>query len=267
MYSPKRRFRLFRSPAFNPPSPFTPTNLTGLNLWLDATDTTTMTFSSGSNIVQWRDKSGEINHATGNNSPVKTPNSINGVQAVVFSTNQYFRGPVSVTGSNVTTFAVAQTTRAQPNTGVDQRLVSLASDGTDYGGQDVLIALFNQESSSTISTYRATDTTVGASAITANTPFQAVSRYNGTTGALWKDGTAGTSSASVGTFAVTKYGIGNQANAASEYWIGSIGEILLYTTALSDADRQKVEGYLAWKWGLQSSLPANHPYKSAPPTG
>ena len=31
-----------------------------------------------------------------------------------------------------------------------------------------------------------------------------------------------------------------------------------------DTDRQKVEGYLAWKWGLQASLDASHPYKDAP---
>jgi len=29
---------------------------------------------------------------------------------------------------------------------------------------------------------------------------------------------------------------------------------------------QKAEGYLAWKWGLEGSLPSGHPYKMAPPT-
>jgi hypothetical protein len=27
-----------------------------------------------------------------------------------------------------------------------------------------------------------------------------------------------------------------------------------------------VEGYLAWKWGLQGNLPPNHPYKLFPPS-
>jgi hypothetical protein len=36
-------------------------------------------------------------------------------------------------------------------------------------------------------------------------------------------------------------------------------------SALSDADRQKMEGYLAWKWNLQAKLPADHPYKQAAP--
>ena len=30
-------------------------------------------------------------------------------------------------------------------------------------------------------------------------------------------------------------------------------------------DVQKAEGYLAHKWGLTSSLPSNHPYKSSAP--
>jgi hypothetical protein len=30
-------------------------------------------------------------------------------------------------------------------------------------------------------------------------------------------------------------------------------------------DRQKLEEYLAWKWGLQGSLPPTHPYKNFPP--
>ena len=32
------------------------------------------------------------------------------------------------------------------------------------------------------------------------------------------------------------------------------------------SDVQKAEGYIAHKWGLESNLPADHPYKSEPPT-
>jgi hypothetical protein len=31
------------------------------------------------------------------------------------------------------------------------------------------------------------------------------------------------------------------------------------------SDRQKLEGYMAWKYNLQGALPGGHPYKSAPP--
>lgn len=46
---------------------------------------------------------------------------------------------------------------------------------------------------------------------------------------------------------------------------GSMREILFYNKALSLGDQQRVEGYLAWKWGLQANLPNSNPYKNAPP--
>ena len=95
----------------------------------------------------------------------------------------------------------------------------------------------------------------------------AASQFNGTNSLLWFNGSPGTvpSVGSSGTFAVTKYGIGNQANPTSEFWRGFIGEILVYNSAITVAERQQVEGYLAWKWGLQGTLPANHPHKNGPP--
>jgi hypothetical protein len=45
----------------------------------------------------------------------------------------------------------------------------------------------------------------------------------------------------------------------------AFGEVLMYSNGLSATDRKKVEGYLAWKWGID--LPSNHPFFAAPPTG
>jgi len=44
-----------------------------------------------------------------------------------------------------------------------------------------------------------------------------------------------------------------------------IAEAIAIEGPLSTEDRQKLEGYLAHKWDLQANLPANHPYKAAPP--
>jgi hypothetical protein len=46
---------------------------------------------------------------------------------------------------------------------------------------------------------------------------------------------------------------------------GVIGEIIMVQTT-DTTTRQKIEGYLAWKWGLQANLPNDHPYKNAAPT-
>lgn len=45
-----------------------------------------------------------------------------------------------------------------------------------------------------------------------------------------------------------------------------LGEIVMFPFALNATARQIMEGYLAWKWGLQGNLPLDHPYKSAAPT-
>jgi hypothetical protein len=44
-----------------------------------------------------------------------------------------------------------------------------------------------------------------------------------------------------------------------------LGELIMYNTVLGQSDRQKVEGYLAWKWGLQASLAAGQPYLGSAP--
>ena len=48
--------------------------------------------------------------------------------------------------------------------------------------------------------------------------------------------------------------------ANSRYLDGNISEILVYDSALSNTDRQNIEGYLSWKWNLQGTLPTTHPY-------
>jgi hypothetical protein len=46
---------------------------------------------------------------------------------------------------------------------------------------------------------------------------------------------------------------------------GAFGEFIMIPT-VDLAKRQLMEGYLAHKWGIEATLPAGHPYKSAPPT-
>ena len=240
---------------------FSPSNVTGCCLWLDSQDNTKFTFSSGSNIATWLDKSGVGNTATGVSSPVLTANLINGRQAIATATGPYFTGSLSITGATVTTFAVAVTTATLPLSGSDQRLVSLVNGGgVDYGTQNGTIALFNQTSSSWIGTWRVSGP-IANSNIATGVPFLACSKYDGTNGYLWENGSPGStaSSASSGNFSITKYGIGNLANPSGEFWRGYIGEIIIYNTALSDTDRRNVEGYLAQKWGLTASLIAGHP--------
>jgi hypothetical protein len=53
--------------------------------------------------------------------------------------------------------------------------------------------------------------------------------------------------------------------ASTGFFPGKIAEILIFNAVLSSTDREKVEGYLAHRWGLTAVLPAPHPYKSVAP--
>jgi hypothetical protein len=47
---------------------------------------------------------------------------------------------------------------------------------------------------------------------------------------------------------------------------GELYEVIVFNSAVTSTQRQQIEGYLAWKWGLQANLPVGHPYKNAAPS-
>ncbi|RZL33733.1 MAG: hypothetical protein EOP35_17195, partial [Rubrivivax sp.] len=53
-------------------------------------------------------------------------------------------------------------------------------------------------------------------------------------------------------------GWGGQWNASNDY-----SEVIVTGTTLSTADQQRLDGYLAWKWGTVGQLAAANPYKTA----
>ena len=46
-----------------------------------------------------------------------------------------------------------------------------------------------------------------------------------------------------------------------------IAELLVYNSEFTTSQTQTVEGYLAWKWGLQAQLPPTHPFATTGPYG
>lgn len=52
---------------------------------------------------------------------------------------------------------------------------------------------------------------------------------------------------------------------ARTHYTGNIREIIFTKPSIDGFLRAQTEGYLAWKWNLQSNLPASHPFKNAPP--
>jgi hypothetical protein len=81
-----------------------------------------------------------------------------------------------------------------------------------------------------------------------------VGRRNGTQVATSSDGTSITTG---------NLRIGRRTN-GNDNIIGYLGDIIV-TGALTTLEVEKLEGWMAWRYGQQSLLPSGHTYKNAPP--
>lgn len=221
---------------------FNPRQIEGCALWLDAADPTSFTFSSGSNISQWRDKSGNgYNATTISGTPTYSSNS------VLFSNSRMDTG-LSSSVNTETAFMVLNT----PGTG----------DGSVLGAPAAGYRSF--QISSNVMYIVKRDIVVNLTS-TSNLPANTTTllSYN-TSSALWMNGSAnGTGTATAFNTGGTTTRIGNDSRAFA--YNGRIMEIIVYQQTLSTYQRQQIEGYIAWKWGLQSILPSTHPYKKISP--
>jgi len=246
-------------PAFS--RPFGPTDIPGCALWLDAADASTFTFSSGSNISNWKDKSPNGFTGTSSGSPTLVTNSQNGLQVVNFvaSSSQYFNFGNVLPLTQMTLFVVGKTTFVS---GTAQSFIARSL----YGVQDGRWAMIYETN------YLFFITGGGGSGYTASataTPYSGTfSLFEG----VW-DGTSvysygnGTQLASVSASVTATSNsdlvlVGAYNNASGGvppqtgfYYNGTIGEIIMFSNALSTGQRQQVEGYLAAKWGLLNNLP------------
>jgi hypothetical protein len=116
-------------------------------------------------------------------------------------------------------------------------------------------------------------TSVGATNLTAATTWQLLEAINpdpsqSSTMAVYLNGTLQASGVTqAGTTPVTgPLFINGQAGTSTNSYQSYLAEVVVFNTGLTQANRQLVEGYLAWKWGMQSLLPVIHPYYSAGPS-
>ena len=111
--------------------------------------------------------------------------------------------------------------------------------------------------------------TAGPFSINTSTTYFVDSMFDGTTHTAYLNGSNAASVSTSTNFSIYLFGIGFQAyqivSPSADYWVGYINEVIVYNTALTTTQRQQIEGYLAWKWGLQASLPSGHPYQNSAP--
>lgn len=233
--------------------PFTPPRLPGLILWLDAQNLASITKNGSNQVTQWNDLSTSGANATQGtlaSSPVYTATGISSRPALTFNgTTQLldFVSPPAFT--NFSVFAVATVSSA-----VVTR-VMIAKRSTTNAVPVMLTLLVNitdqtacsiRDDANTIATATCTPTTTG--------PFIHIGTNTGGTVNAWRDNANNATGTIVqGTTTAPKMSVGAQyAGTAlpTLYFNSNIGEVVLYSRALTTVERTDVYTYLKAKWGL-----------------
>lgn len=239
---------------------WTPAELDGVQLWLDASDASTITLN-GSTVSQWDDKSGNNRHATqatASNQPTYTTAGLNGKNVLTFSnagaTYLSVPGGVSDYFAYQSAFIVySDTSTAQYVTPLGGRYRSAT--GAAYHGHSDNSQIFN-------ASFTSAETRNGDNFKNGSDIGDGTSTARPSTPAIF-------SFVATGQFDVNRrfQTIGADAAVSTSRGItGLIAEAFILRDNASDANRQKAEGYLAHKWGLAGDLPSDHPYKSSAPT-
>lgn len=231
---------------------FSPLSLSP-TLWLDASDTATIT-SSANRVSAWADKSGNGNNATQSIAglkPTTNTTTMNGRNVLDFSSNLIVTPSITLSSANTVFFVFTSSSSAAQilmeqsanwNTNVGQ--IHVINNATSY------VSGYNRGASASTNGDAATLTTrtSGAHQLT----FQGGGSY--ATLLAWQDAaalskasvynnTSGVSNASAA------LNIGDRSGGAVAPLAGSLAEVIVYNSALSTTDRQAVEGYLKNKWG------------------
>jgi hypothetical protein len=260
---------------------WTPADLgAALALWLDADDAGTITLN-GTTVAQWDDKSGNGNHVlngTASTQPEYLTTGWNGKPAVSFTQSGLeflFKDGVSNFAANndftiASAFEYFQTNNAWDMIAGWRSAPNQAT--PPNGGTPVLQGMSNAPTQIGVHNTDRVDTRIKVDVTSRlGKKIATVGRSGGTEGVGgavtvtstgWSqptyqtDGTQTWNSA-----AATGFQVGGRQQNGTAYGDKYISEVVGCNTKLSTENRQKLEGYLAWKWGLTYALPNGHPYK------
>jgi len=239
-----QRNSLFHNPVLTGDL-WTPSQIS-TELWLDASDASTIT-ESGGLVSQWDDKSGNGKHAT----------QADGTLQPLYQT-----GEIIFNGINNR----LETSLTQLTTGAIFMLLFPISKGTNKNSVPIG-ATVSYNSGGLFSTVQIFDTGLPANKIYYTTQLSTENKfYNGTnvSPSTFQKSIYMHQFSDVTTNSLP-YSIGSRNTTESENYNGSMYEVIMLSSVPDALLRQKIEGYLAWKWGTVADLPTNHPYKYSPP--
>tara|TARA_R110000868_G_scaffold52100_1_gene164839 strand:+ start:2677 stop:3462 length:786 start_codon:yes stop_codon:yes gene_type:complete len=243
---------------------WTPANIT-TQLWLDASDSATITTVS-SKVSQWNDKSGNTRNATQStdaNRPTYTTAGLNGLNVITFTTASFqsmvMSSVISSGASSGSIFWVQKNTFDPPT--VTEDIGSFIS--KTWGTPSPYNHFPFLDGDVYMGAFRNTRINAGNPTPSLTTPRIVGIESNSSSYKMLIDGTSFYTGG--GSFALppSSVTIGEPALYAFR---GYAAELIVVDSILSTGDREKIEGYLAHKWGITSGLPSGHPYKSVAPS-
>lgn len=238
-----------------------PTQLSGCTLWLDAADSSQITLS-GSTVTTWRDKSSSALNATGGSTtgPTYVTGGLNGLNTITFNgTTQFMTSGSTVPGNTHTLIAVHKPNTAAGNTSLfrfqQNNGAYVVFPYYDAGNSQPFgyISQFDSlQDFGTSPTLPENSSTANFNIITASIGTTTIIRNNGVqTASSSYTRTTGTSD----TLTIGRYTAGN-----NQYYSGTVCEMIVFNRDLTISEITQMEGYLAWKWGIQAVIPTSHPY-------
>jgi hypothetical protein len=233
-------------------SRFAPDAIQSLQLWLDGNDplSTGVSQTSGTVISTWYDKSIYKRNALGYGSPTMS----SGNQVTLNGSTQFYSVPYSGVHQLETAFIVLKFT----NTSGERNIIcGQSNQSRQFTVFNNLLNMYSYQTGGLV-----TSTTVPPSSTLLLLSFTLNSSTNLS---IYNNASLLTSVSGFTPSEETGINIGVNGLANGGYLNGTISEVLIYNSVLSNTNRQIVEGYLAWKWSIQASLPSNHPYYNKSP--
>jgi hypothetical protein len=238
-------------------------------LWLDAADASTVTTVSGL-VSQWNDKSGNNRHftqATPANRPTYNLTHVNNKPAV-----QKIQGTSDDIGLITASLGIAAD--APRTTVFVFKHINISASNNELWGSNTVFMIDVGSSFQGSNTWRirnASNNFLGtAGANTAGDKIMLIRGSNTFTDYRQSGGAdsgvlAGNAHAWDTTAGVQMFNVNLTSNQSRNYRGGAVGEWIVIPEVVSNAIAEKLEGYLAHKWGLTANLPSDHPYKVNPP--
>jgi hypothetical protein len=234
-------------------SSFVPTSIAGLQVWLDGRDPagTGTAPANNTTISTWVDKSGNSRNFTASVAATYSSAFTSVSFANSLYSSSYTAAPTSETAFIVFNYASG-------------------GGGALVAGYSGARGIWCGNSGGGANSVGVVNTLIAWCAVTAsgttspNITTLTTARITGGSSFISLNGSTTFASGGTGFTGGTVTWLGREAGSSFGY-TGYAMEIIFYNSDLSLANRQIVEGYLAWKWGSQASLAVGHPYRSAPP--